>query len=91
MHFSKRSKSIYSPIAYFIIQHAHIILISEKGNFQNLIYMYVHITYSYRYIDICVPKRWKPCQTLFWGAPKSLQMVTAAMKLKDAYSLEEEL
>ena len=25
------------------------------------------------------------------GAPKSLQMVTAAMKLKDAYSLEEEL
>ena len=26
--------------------------------------------------------------TLFWGAPKSLKMVTAAMKLKDAYSLE---
>ena len=25
---------------------------------------------------------------LFWGAPKSLQMVIAAMKLKDAYSLE---
>ena len=25
----------------------------------------------------------------FWGAPKSLQMVTAAMKLKVAYSLEE--
>ena len=31
------------------------------------------------------------CQTLFWGAPRSLQMVTAAMKLKDAYSLEEKL
>ena len=31
------------------------------------------------------------CQTLFFGAPKSLQMVTAAMKLKDAYSLEEKL
>ena len=30
-------------------------------------------------------------QTLFFGAPKSLQMVTAAMKLKDAYSLEEKL
>ena len=28
------------------------------------------------------------CQNLFWGAPKSLQMVTAAMKLKDACSLE---
>ena len=31
------------------------------------------------------------CQTLFWGAPKSLQMVIAAMKLKDAYSLEGKL
>ena len=30
-------------------------------------------------------------ETLFWGAPKSLQMVTAAMKLKDACFLEEEL
>ena len=29
--------------------------------------------------------------TLFWGAPKSLQMVTAAMKLKDTYSLEGKL
>ena len=28
-------------------------------------------------------KQWKQCQTLFWGAPKSLQMVTAAMKLKE--------
>ena len=27
----------------------------------------------------------------FWGAPKSLQTVTAAMKLKDAYSLERKL
>ena len=27
----------------------------------------------------------------FWGAPKSLQMVTGAMKLKDAYSLEGKL
>ena len=36
-------------------------------------------------------KQWKQCQTLFWGAPKSLQMVIAAMKLKDAYSLEEKL
>ena len=30
-------------------------------------------------------------KTLFLGAPKSLQMVIAAMKLKDAYSLEEKL
>ena len=33
-------------------------------------------------------KQWKQCQTLFLGAPKSLQLVIAAMKLKDAYSLE---
>ena len=33
-------------------------------------------------------KQW---ETLFWGAQKSLQMVIAAMKLKDAYSLEEKL
>ena len=26
-------------------------------------------------------EEWKQCQTLFWGAPKSLKMVTAAMKL----------
>jgi len=30
-------------------------------------------------------------ETLFWGAPKSPQMVIAAMKLKDACSLEEKL
>ena len=30
-------------------------------------------------------------KTLFWGAPESLKMVTAAMKLKDAYSLEGKL
>ena len=31
------------------------------------------------------------CQSSFFQAPKSLQMVTAAMKLKDTYSLEEKL
>ena len=30
-------------------------------------------------------------ETMEWGAPKSVQMVTAAMKLKDACSLEEKL
>ena len=34
-------------------------------------------------------KQWKQYQTLFFEAPKSLQMVNAAMKLKDTYSLEE--
>ena len=36
-------------------------------------------------------KQWRQCQTLFFWAPKSLQMVTEAMKLKDAYSLEGKL
>ena len=36
-------------------------------------------------------KQWKQCQTLSFWAPKSLQMVTAAMKLKDTYSLEGKL
>ena len=36
-------------------------------------------------------KQWKQCQTLFFGAPKSLQMVITAMKLKDTYSLEGKL
>ena len=33
----------------------------------------------------------KTVRDFFWGAPKSLQMVTAAVKLKDACSLEENL
>ena len=36
-------------------------------------------------------KQWKQWETLFSWAPKSLQMVTAAMKLKDGCSLEEKL
>ena len=36
-------------------------------------------------------EQWKPCQTLYFWAPKSLQMVTVAMELKDACSLEEKL
>ena len=36
-------------------------------------------------------EQWKQWLPLFFWAPKSLQMVTAAMKLKDAYSLEGKL
>ena len=42
-------------------------------------------------ILVVMEKQWNQCQTLFFWALKSLQMVTAAMKLKDAYSLEEKL
>ena len=38
-----------------------------------------------------VGKQCKQWQTLFWGTPKSLQMMIAAMKLKDTYSLEGKL
>ena len=36
-------------------------------------------------------KQWRQWLTLFFWAPKSLRMVIAAMKLKDAYSLEAKL
>ena len=36
-------------------------------------------------------KQWKQCQTLFFRAPESLQIVIAAMKLKVSYSLEGKL
>ena len=36
-------------------------------------------------------KQWKQWQTLFYWAPKSLQIMTVAKKLKDTYSLEGKL
>ena len=36
-------------------------------------------------------EQWQQCQTLFFWAPKSLQMVIASIKLKDTYSLEGKL
>ena len=36
-------------------------------------------------------KQWKQWQLYFGGTPKSMQMVTTAMKLKDACSLEEKI
>ena len=51
-----------------------------------MLYINVYIWISWE-----IGKQWKQCQTLFLGAPKSLQMVIAAIKLKDTYSLEEKL
>ena len=57
--------------------------------------LYVHNTKSWYPVPSLhgkqIGKQWKLCQTLFWGAPKSLQLVTAAMKLKYAWSLEGKL
>ena len=36
-------------------------------------------------------RQWKQCQTLYLESPKSVQMVIAAIKLKDTYSLEGKL
>ena len=36
-------------------------------------------------------EQWKQWETLFWGVPKSLQMVITAMNVKDACSLGEKL
>ena len=64
--------------------------------------MVLMVIQAYEYVKLIIPlvpslhgkwmgKQWKQWLTLFWGAPKSLQMVTAAMKLKDVYSLEGKL
>ena len=50
-------------------------------------------SYTIQDLNSCIRQKTKITNvlTLFFGAPKSLQMVTAARKLKDAYSLEEKL
>jgi len=58
--------------------------------FKVLFYLSLKIQIYWLYL-IKMGKQWKQCQTLFWGAPKSLQIMTAAVKLKDAYSLEGKL
>ena len=47
--------------------------------------------WSHHFMENRWGNSWKQCQTLCLGDPKSLQMATAAMKLKDTYSLEEKL
>ena len=63
---------------------------SEKASLK-LNIQKVKITPSSPITSWQIDKQWKEWQTLFSWAPKSLQMVTAAMKLKDTFSLEEKL
>ena len=50
-----------------------------------------HGIWSHHFMEIDGETVETVSDSMFWGAPKSLQMVTAAMKLKDTYSLEEKL
>ena len=50
-----------------------------------------HGIWSHNFMANRKGEKWKQCQTLFFWAPKSLQMLIAAMKLKDTYSLEGKL
>ena len=74
-----------------MIKQFHFWDISE-GN-KNISASYVHSSSIYNSLDM--GNRWgnsgNSVRLYFWGAPKSLQMVTAAMKLKDAYFLEEKI
>jgi len=51
----------------------------------------VGLKLNIRKTNIMASGQWKQWETLFWGAQKSLQMLTEAMKLKDTCSLEEKL
>ena len=68
------------------------LLMKVKGESEKVgLKLNIHGIWSHHFMG----NRWgnsgNSVKTLFFWAPKSLQMVTAAMKLKDAYSLEEKL
>ena len=69
---------------------AAVTICSDFGGQENKVSHYFHCL-SNLHLVVYMGKQWKQYQTLFFWAPKSLQMVTAAMKLKDAYSLEGKL
>ena len=50
-----------------------------------------HGIWSHHYMGNIWGNSGNSVRLYFWGAPKSLKMVTAAMKLKDSYSLEEKV
>ena len=65
---------------------------NEKANLKlNIQRNKDHDILSYHFMVNRWGEKWKQWQILFSWAPKSLQMVTASMKLKDACSMEEKL
>ena len=80
--FAPGSQNIGAAVLIFIPSNEYSGLISFRKICLHLISKFSHVI---------LPQNHIPNSLYFWGAPKSLQMVTAAMKLKDAYSLEEKL
>ena len=64
---------------------------NEKAGFKLNIHKTEYGIWSHHFMANRWGKDWKQWLILLFGAPKSLQMVTAAMKLKEAYSLEGKL
>ena len=52
---------------------------------------HLHQAHSCAFLTAHDKEQWKQWETLFFWAPKPLQMVTAAMKLEDTFSLEEKV
>ena len=89
MNIIPREQRKYGILIHLVIEEEelyHVIFCNKNLDYPMILKEY--IPYSFIFYD---GKQWKQCQTLFFWAPKSLQMVIAAMKLKDAYSLEEKL
>ena len=86
---------IYYILLYILyIYYKNIYIIKIYNKYIYCIYNIYNISCIYIWSHHFMGNRWGhsgKCQTLFFWAPKSLQMVTAAMKLKDIHSLEGKL
>ena len=105
MAFLPRSKRLLIFLYFFALIAEEGFLISSYYSLELCIQMFISFLFSFAFCFssfhsyLLVPslhgkqmgKQWKQCQTLYFGAPKSLQMVIAPMKLKDTYSLEGKL
>ena len=87
--FSVSPSNEYSRLTSFRIDWFD--LLSAQGTLKSLLQHHSSKASVLWCLAFIMVKQWKQCQTLFFWTPKSLQMVTAAMKLKDAFSLEEKL
>ena len=75
------------PFRYDLNQIPYDYTVEVRNRFKGLDLIECLMNYGRRFVTL-YRKQWL---TLFFWAPKSLQMVTVAMKLKDAYSLEGKL